>query len=160
MFCCGFNNSVRPIISKSTGPIFAKLSGRQNYMAVGDESEIIYSIPQGTLPPQPIAVALSTIVSEIFGRWRYRTVREVVHVGRWLQAASGVASSCYMNITLSFIICGHSTLRVRYCRGTRRPFSSPPLCYSPACIKPWTPGPIRKLPFFGINHWANLQRIC
>jgi len=30
-------------------------------------------------------------LSVTFGRWRQRTVREVVHVGRWTQAASGTA---------------------------------------------------------------------
>jgi len=32
-------------------------------------------------------------LSVIFGRWRQRTVREVVHVGRWTQASSGTAGA-------------------------------------------------------------------
>ena len=45
--------SVKPIISKSTALIFAKFLGVGRIMAVDDQSEISFSISQGTLSRQP-----------------------------------------------------------------------------------------------------------
>jgi len=42
-----------PIVSTSTGQIFARFA---ELVAVDDKSEISFSIPQGTLPWQPIFV--------------------------------------------------------------------------------------------------------
>jgi len=39
-------------------------------------------------------------LSVTFGRWRQRTVREVVHVGRWTQAASGTAGGLMLGFAL------------------------------------------------------------
>jgi len=55
---------VRPIISKLTGLIFTKFAGLVELYAADDQSEISFTIPQGTLPWQPF---LSVLSAELMG---------------------------------------------------------------------------------------------
>jgi len=87
MFCCCLflTISVRPTISTSTGPIFARFTGLLDLWLLMISQKVVFSIPQGTLPRQPKFVGF--IHRTEFGWYSANGgVREVVHVGRWTQA--------------------------------------------------------------------------
>jgi len=46
--------SLRKIISRSAGPIFATFTSNESFLGVDDRSGPLFSISQGTLPWQPI----------------------------------------------------------------------------------------------------------
>ena len=78
--------SVKRIISKSTALIFAKFWGVGRIMAVDDQSEISFSISQGTLSRQPFFSVLATLLHRIC-----ISVVSSTELICWTQAASGAA---------------------------------------------------------------------
>jgi len=67
---CNDSIRVRPTAAKSPVAIFAKfavLVGPTTVAAVDDQPEIILSIPQGTLPRQPIPVGFIHKIHRIHG---------------------------------------------------------------------------------------------
>jgi len=78
MFCCffyKFNNIsvifVRPIISTSTGPIFTEFAGLVELRPQMNDRKLFFSIPQGTLPWQPIFWAKSTFNTHLIVRMTF-----------------------------------------------------------------------------------------
>jgi len=53
-FCSFLMIAWSPIISGSTGPIFAIFSRYEKYLFVDDRCGPLFPIPQGTFPRQPI----------------------------------------------------------------------------------------------------------
>jgi len=49
--------SVRPIISTSSGPIYSEFAGLIELWLLMNDLKLLFSIPQGTLPWQPIVWA-------------------------------------------------------------------------------------------------------
>jgi len=89
VFCCCFlflPISVRPIISKFTGPIFVKFAGLVELLLEIINLKMVFSIPPSFLfyPPH-------SRVPVTFGRWRQRTVTVAVDGCRWTEGASGAA---------------------------------------------------------------------
>jgi len=77
MFCCRFYIFLGPtdfcqtIISTSTGPIFTTFAGLVELWLQMNDLKLFFSIPQGTLPWQPILLTKSTSIPHLAVRMTF-----------------------------------------------------------------------------------------